>query len=40
MTNSNKDDFKNNLILVRAESRSALAVYRPGGFGKVAVTWA
>jgi HK97 family phage major capsid protein len=40
MTNSNEDDFKNNLILVRAESRSALAVYRPGGFGKVAVTWA
>jgi HK97 family phage major capsid protein len=40
MTNSNVDDFQNNLITVRAESRSALAVYRPGGFGKVTITWA
>ncbi len=40
MTNSNVDDFENNLITVRAESRSALAVYRPGGFGTVTVTWA
>ena len=40
MTNSNVDDFQNNLITVRAESRSALTVYRPGGFGKVTITWA
>ena len=40
MTNSNEDDFKNNLIAVRAETRSALAVYRPGAFGKVTITWA
>jgi HK97 family phage major capsid protein len=40
MTNSNVDDFQNNLITVRAESRSALAVYRPGGFGTVTITWA
>lgn len=35
MTNSNEDDFKNNLVAVRAEERLALAVYRPGAFGKV-----
>lgn len=40
MTNSNVDDFQNNLITVRAEERLALAVYRPGGFGEVTVTWA
>lgn len=40
MTNSNEADFKSNLITVRAISRSALAVYRPGGFGKVTITWA
>jgi HK97 family phage major capsid protein len=40
MTNSNVDDFENNLITVRAEERLALAVYRPAGFGQVAVTWA
>lgn len=40
MTNSNVDDFTNNLITTRAEERLALAVYRPGGFGKVTVTWA
>lgn len=40
MANQNEDDFVNNLITVRAESRSALAVYRPGAFGKVTVTWA
>jgi HK97 family phage major capsid protein len=40
MTNSNVDDFQNNLITVRAEERLSLAVYRPGGFANVAVTWA
>ena len=40
MTNSNEADFKNNLITVRATSRSALAVYRAGAFGKVTITWA
>jgi HK97 family phage major capsid protein len=40
MTNSNEADFKSNLITVRAMSRSALAVYRPGGFGTVTITWA
>ena len=40
MTNSNEADFKANLITVRATSRSALAVYRPGGFGTVTITWA
>jgi HK97 family phage major capsid protein len=40
MTNSNEDDFVKNLITVRAETRSALAVYRPGAFGKVTVAWA
>jgi HK97 family phage major capsid protein len=40
MTNSNVDDFENNLITARAEERLALAVYRAGGLGKVTVTWA
>lgn len=40
MTNSDGTDFQNNLIKVRAMSRSALAVYRPGGFGTVTITWA
>jgi HK97 family phage major capsid protein len=40
MANQNEDDFTHNLITVRAESRSALAVYRPGAFGTVTVTWA
>lgn len=40
MANQNEDDFVNNLLTVRAESRSTLAVYRPGAFGKVGVTWA
>jgi HK97 family phage major capsid protein len=35
MTNSNEDDFKNNLVAVRAEERLALAVYRPAAFGTV-----
>lgn len=35
MTNSNEDDFKNNLVAVRAEERLALAVYRPSAFGTV-----
>jgi len=38
MTNSNVDDFVNNLITLRAEERLALAVYRPAGFGKVVLT--
>lgn len=35
MTNSNEDDFTHNLVALRAEIRELLAVYRPGGFGKV-----
>ncbi len=31
-TNSNEDDFKNNLVALRAEERLALAVYRAAGF--------
>jgi HK97 family phage major capsid protein len=38
MTNSNVDDFQNNLISLRAEERAALAVYRPAGFGLVTLT--
>ena len=34
-TNSNEDDFLNNLIAIRAERRLALAVYRPAAFGTV-----
>lgn len=32
MTNSNEDDFKRNLMMIRAEERLALAVRRPAGF--------
>lgn len=32
MTNSNEDDFKRNMIAIRAEHRLALAVYRPACF--------
>lgn len=31
-TNSNEDDFKNNLMMIRAEERLALAVYQPNKF--------
>ncbi len=40
MTNSNEDDFRHNLIMVRAEERLALAIWRPGAFGQVTITWA
>lgn len=36
-TNSNEDDFKHNLVMIRAEERAALAVYRPQGFGTVSI---
>jgi HK97 family phage major capsid protein len=39
MTNSNTDDFENNLITVRSEMREALAVYRPAGFGQLHLAW-
>lgn len=38
MTNSNNNDFENDLITLKAEERIALAVYRPAGFGKVTLT--
>ncbi len=39
MTNSNVDDFENNLLTVRGEVREALAVYRENGFGQVNPAW-
>jgi HK97 family phage major capsid protein len=39
MTNSNVDDFENNLVTGRAEERLALAVYRAGAFGQITPTW-
>jgi HK97 family phage major capsid protein len=38
MTNSNGTDFEQNLVTVRAESRLALAVYRPGAFEVINIT--
>ncbi|MEO7398630.1 MAG: phage major capsid protein [Ilumatobacteraceae bacterium] len=38
MTNSNEDDFKKNLVALRAEQRLALAVYRPLAFCQVITT--
>lgn len=35
MTNSNEDDFRRNLIALRAEERLALALYRPAALGTV-----
>lgn len=37
-TNSNENDFLNNLIAIRVEERLLQAVYRPGGFGTVTYT--
>lgn len=34
-TNSNEDDFKKNLVMLRAEERAGLAVYLPSAFCKV-----
>ena len=38
MTNSNEDDFKNNLVLVRIEERLGLAVRYPAAFCKATLT--
>lgn len=38
MTNTNQDDFINNLVTVRAYERAALAVYRTNGFGTVSLS--
>lgn len=37
MTNSNEDDFKKNLMAIRAEERLALAVRRPAGFKLITI---
>lgn len=34
-TNSNEDDFKKNLVAIRAEERLALCVYRPAAFVQI-----
>lgn len=40
MTNSNVNDFENNLVTLRVEARQALVAPRPSAFGTVTITWA
>jgi len=40
MTNSNVNDFENNLVTLRVEARQALVVPRPQAFGTTTITWA